>query len=208
MAQITTKPTTMGAKTKEEIKIIQTYFFPEKGCLGPKEMTDAEYDNLLKTRIQKLNIKQKALNKLGIDESEVNEIEPVVFEGFNYSGNYMLKGIRSSKYEITWLFFSDKEMYMYNYIFDMISSSISERTEEYFYKDITNFSSMTESIEYQYLGKGSGCGNSTKWEKGSLDSSKFSIIVPGDKFSCSMLNTPDFERKIQGMKQKLREKKN
>ena len=40
-----------------------------------------------------------------------------------------------------------------------------------------------------------------------MDRNDFAIIVPGDKFYCSMEQNDYTERVIQGMKAKLREKK-
>ena len=40
-----------------------------------------------------------------------------------------------------------------------------------------------------------------------VDSNRFALTVPGDKFYCSMEQNDYTERAIQGMKAKLREKK-
>ena len=79
----------------------------------------------------------------------------------------------------------------------MTDDSKKENTEEYFYKDITNFSTTTVSVEY----------NDNKGRKQTQDLSKFAIVVPGDKMYCAIGGSEDVERSIQAMKQKLREKK-
>ena len=180
MGLITTKPLKEG-KTNEQWKYIEKYFFSMGGCLKPS-MTDDEYFADVQKRKNSLNLKQRALNKLGIDESDVQEVAPVEFAGFNFSGDYMAKSWCSSKYETTWLFFGDNQIYMYNYIFDMTSNYKQERTEEYFYKDVTNFSSTLESVEIRIPPKYGCLGQ--KSALGSLDTSQFSIVVPGDKFTC------------------------
>ena len=169
-------------------------------------MSDEDYDSQVVAKQQALNLKKKALKKLGIDESDVQEVSPVEFVGFNYDGDYMATKFYSSKYETTWLFFSENQIFMYNYIFDMTSQSKWERTEEYFYKDITKFSSSAESVEFVLIGK--GCLGENTYSKGSYDISRFSIVVPGEKFTCATQGSDEIERTIQGLKQKLREKKN
>ena len=55
--------------------------FPKAGFLC-KRITDAEYDNIVSSATKQSNFKQKALDKIGLDETQVNEIEPVNFEGW------------------------------------------------------------------------------------------------------------------------------
>lgn len=46
------------------------------GCLTFGKMTDADYDNLVASTRDSLNLKQRALNKIGVDEDQLKEIEP------------------------------------------------------------------------------------------------------------------------------------
>ena len=73
----------------------------------------------------------------------------------------------------------------------------NESTDEFFYKDVTSFStsSVTETAH--------GLGD----KKFEVESNKFSMVVPGDKLYVSMDGVADSESIIQAMKQKLREKK-
>ena len=213
---ITEKPAREG-KTSEQWEYIDKFFFYQNGCLK-KEMQASEYLNRVIKKQQSLNLKQKALDKLGIDESDImdrrpseykgksfTEVEPVEFTGFSFTGEYMAKGGLSSKYETTWVFFGEKQVYVYNYIFDMTGNAKYERTEEYFYKDITNFSSSTETVEIAVPNK--GCMKN-QVSIGTTDITRFCIVVPGERFSCATQGTAEVEAHIQAMKQKLREKKN
>ena len=85
----------------------------------------------------------------------------------------------------------------------MTSDAKKEKTEEYFYKDITNFSTSSETTEATKL---SGC-KGDKVTKIQREYSRFSLVVPGDKFSCSTSGVADADRSVSAMKQKLREKK-
>lgn len=183
------------------------YFFGKGGFLT-KRITDAEYDNIVVSTIKDSNFKQKALAKIGLDESQVNEIEPVNFEGWLFGKNvgwakYGLDNkARSSAYQITWLFFSSSQVYIYKQTINFDKDDKKVATEEYFYKDITNFSTVTDTIEQSFWNN-----NLKKYEVKNVDSNDFAITVPGDKFYCSMEQNDYTERAIQGMKAKLREKK-
>ena len=95
---------------------------------------------------------------------------------------------------------------MYQYTFNMDEDGKKESTEEYFYKDITNFSTASDTVEKEVLEKVSCKGEATYTRK-NVDSNRFAMVVPGDKFYCSMEQSDYTERAIQGMKAKLREKK-
>lgn len=192
----------LKGKTAEQKKVIT--YFNATGCLSGK-IKDEAYDELVKQKLNSLNVKQRALAKIGLDEDELKEIPPVYFHGWEYDAKphptYSCIGndgrSRASKYSATYLFFSDTQVYMYSIVFDMASDSKSERTEEYFYKDITNFSTSSDSIEIM----------STKGKR-QVETNRFSLIVPGDKFYCSTTGVSDVDQVISAMKQKLREKKN
>lgn len=199
-------------RTPQQKQVID-YFFMKGGCMK-RTISDSEYDSLIMDKLNSINFKQKALSRLGIDESEVQEIEPVHFESFYFShdGKTMSRlgkdNIwRSSGYQVTWLFFSDTQVYIYQYTFNMDEDGQKERTEEYFYRDVTNFSAVTETEEDVVADKVS-CSGKTTYVRKNITYDSMSVIVPGDKFSCSMTRSPYTERAIQGMKAKLREKKN
>jgi len=189
--------------TAEQKKAIG-YFNPKGGCPGGciealTGMKDADYEQMVVAKLNSLNLKQKAIAKIGLDEDQLKEIPPIFFHGYHFidknNPSYRLgkdNRVRSSKYDATWLFFSGTQVYMYQYIFDMLEDWRKESTEEYFYKDITNFSTATETVSVN--GK-------------SVTVNQFQLVVPGDKFYCSTTGVPDADRAINAMKQKLREKK-
>ena len=192
-------------RNEDQKKVIR-YFCNDDGCFS-KRMKDEEYDAMVQAVLGSMDFRQKALNKIGLDESEVSEIEPVHFEGWVFGKNsYARLGkdnlYRSSAYQVSWLFFSSTQVYLYQYTFNMDEDGKKEATEEYFYKDITNFSTSSDTVETPIY--------DPKAEKDKLinvDSNRFALTVPGDKFYCSMEQNDYTERAIQGMKAKLREKK-
>lgn len=94
-------------RTEEQKKVIR-YFLGGGGCLS-KTMSDEEYEAAVMAKARSMDFKQKALNKIGLDESQVNEIEPVHFEGyyFDEKKTYAKWGKdrkwRSSAYQISWI---------------------------------------------------------------------------------------------------------
>lgn len=190
-----------------EQKKVLTKYFCVSGCLGSLgAMKDADYDAMVDEKVKSLNLKQRALNKIGLDESEVSEIAPVNFYGWSKAsdGKYCAKmGVdgeyRSSRYQVSYLFFSSTQVHLYSYTVDMLFNKTSETSEEYFYKDITNFTTVSESEEYK----------DAKGKTYTANESFFQIVVPGDKMrlAISGMNMEEVERSLQAMKQKLREKK-
>lgn len=192
----------------EDQKAVIRYFCNEEACLSKKPMTDAEYDAMVKAILSKNDYRAKALAKIGLDEDQVKEIEPVHFEGFQFDKNSFSKQgkdgkYRSSKYQVSWLFFSATQVYLYQNTFNLDEDGKKESTEEYFYKDITNFSTSTDTVETPMFDK-----KENKTILKNVDSNRFALVVPGDKFYCSMEQNDYTESAIQGMKAMLREKKN
>lgn len=187
-------------KNEEQIRVIE-YFLKQEGCLS-KNMTDEEYLTLVRKKRDSLNLKQKALSKIGLDEDELQEIPPIMFEGFTFKNAWSKRRANgnwvSSAYQVSWLFFSATEVYIYQYTMNMDEDKKSESTEEYFYRDVTSFNTRTETEN----------AKDTSGNKIEVESNKFAIIVPGATLCVALDDTSgDFETAIQGMKQKLREKK-
>ena len=192
----------------DDQKAVIRYFCNEPACLSKKPMTDEEYDSMVLKVLNSNDYKQKALGKIGLDEDQVQEIEPVHFEGYQFDKQSLTKlgkdgKYRSSKYQVSWLFFSATQVYLYQNTFNMDEDGKKESTEEYFYRDITNFSTSSDTVETPFY-------DAQKDEPflKNVDSNRFAITVPGDKFYCSLEQNDYTERAIQGMKAMLREKKN
>ena len=186
-------------KSAEQVKVIE-YFCKQEGCLS-KNMSDDEYSQMVIKKRDSLNLRQKALNKIGLDEDEVSEIPPAVFEGYVFKNAFAKKRANgnwvSSAYQVAWLFFSSTQIYVYRYTFNMDEDKKTESTDEFFYKDVTSFSTSSETETAHGLGD-------SKFE---VETNKFKMVVPGDKIFVSMDGVSDSEAIIQAMKQKLREKK-
>jgi hypothetical protein len=176
------------------------YFTKEGGCFGGPISHD-DYLQLVKSRRDSLQLKKRALEKIGLDEDQVNEIPPAYFEGYVLKDAWAKKTDKgtwvSSAYQVSWVFFGSEQIYLFSHTFHMDEDKKTERTDEFFYKDVTSFSTTTENENIKTLGD-------TKQE---VESQRFAMVVPGDKLYMSMDGCPDAEQTIQAMKQKLREKK-
>lgn len=172
-------------------------YFKREGC-GAKTITDAQYYDIVASERSRYNSMQKALDKIGLDSDEVREIPPVYFEGFRGENAYTKQTANgrwvSTTYEIAWLFFSDSQVHVYRRRFNLDDDYTTEITDEYFYKDITAFTTISEE-EVDKDGK-------------RIPTTTFRMRGAGIEFECSLSEVKDFETAIRGMKQKLREKKN
>lgn len=207
--------TLLNGKTPEQQAIIKFFYGAKGGCLSSdKGMTVEEYRKKVRERIASLNTKEMALRKLGIEEEEVKEIAPVTFEGYIFNDkvdNLVARATAntwvSSEYMITWLFFGEREVFIYQYSFSMTSDSKKENTMQYFYQDITNFTASSETYQ-KIIAEPSGCMGSAQYMQVSANSDEFKIVVPGDTLRCSMTPTDFTDAAIRGMRNKLREMKN
>lgn len=184
--------------TPEQKKAI-LYLLPKTGCLSfIRKVSDSDYDALVKRLVDSANTYKRAIDKIGMDEDDLKEIPPVTLVGYE-DGDYQrgtdYNAFRSNKYSVTHLFFSDQQVFMYQIILNTIKGDRKERTEEYFYKDITNFSTSTDSIQVKY----------SNGKSDQIEVQRFSLIVPGDKFTCATFG--DIDQQVKAMKNKLREKK-
>jgi len=213
--------------TTEEKQVFH-YFVDDEdkgGCKLFKSKTDTisddEYDNISTAKLNDFGSKTRALNKLGVDETQVNEVEPIRFHGFekrsrrlndNYAAKIGKDGRwRSTVCSVTWLFFGNDEVFIYSGKFDLLTGSKREVTDEYFYKDITNFTTLVETEQtVDTLTSQSGClkkKTSTDYDRKLTDHDVFSLTVPDDTFTCSVSGVANAKQIIDGLKQKLREKK-
>jgi hypothetical protein len=193
--------------------IFNKYFGYESmrfGCNG-NTITDGAFDSIVFNYYKQLNMKQKALGKIGIDESQVGEIEPVSFVWYSFTSKSLKRfqlgedgRWRTNVLEITWLFFSDTQIFTYKYEYPLNEGNRKEITQEYFYKDVTNFTSVSEEGDIEIEVESD---NGAKKEKATKTYDTFKIVVPGESFLCSIKNDEEANARIMGMKAKLREKK-
>ena len=213
-----------------------------------RKISNATFDSLLNSKADELalRVEERALKVHGMDATEVNEIPPILAEGY-YSGSLYFKickdlTFRASEYQMTYLMFSDKQMYAYSYIFDLTSADTAETTKEYFYEDITNVEATKIQIDFpaprpsEYIIGGIACiiigilmmilslksvyllflgfpilvvgvivTAFLGYARHVVDNLVLKLTVPGDNFVCAM--SLDNMEAIQGMKAKIREKK-
>ena len=202
-------------KTKEQKKIID-FFYKEDACCGlikgsPIKMD--EYRGMVAAKADSFDHKRRAMAMIGLDESQISEIAPIVFSDFKYRGEGVEIKVEdgeavSTHYCVTWIFFSDVQMYTYSLTFSMISDDVIEFTNDFFYTDVTCLRTQHELCEKIDLTNGCGCiPGQTDAEKNNYIVDSLEIIVPGATYSFSLRNTGGVERSIQAAKAMVREKK-
>lgn len=203
----------LRGKNSEQQAVIKFFYGASGGCMS-SGMTVEEYMQKVRARRDSLDTKSMALRKLGIDEEEVQEIAPVTFEGYVFNDkvdNLVARATTnswvSSEYMITWLFFGEREVFIYQYSFSMTSDSKKENTMQYFYQDVTNFTASSETYQ-KLVAESSGCMGGAQYMQASANADEFKIVVPGDTLRCSMTPTDSTDAAIRGMRNKLREMKN
>ena len=182
------------------------------GCLGSGSgMTMQAYIELVQRKCKAMNLEQKALKKIGLDPSEVQEIPPIVLSSFVYDDDCLIRVdgniAVSSQYSVTWIFFSATQMYTYQYIFDTTSDNTWEITKDFFYTDVTCFSTEQAIKEKIDITAGKGCLSSESVAKNHYVVDTLELIVPGANYSFSLRNSETIEQSIQAAKAMIREKK-
>lgn len=207
-----------NGKTIDQQNAIDFFMLDTSGCgcmgCGSKgtKMTMGEYQQLVSNRLYNLNLKQKAMDKIGLDESEIQEIPPIVLSGYVFEGDDVMVNVIdgvavSSRFSVSWIFFSATQLYAYTYTFETISDNTWEKTQDFFYQDITCFTTVqkiVEKIDYSIVGCIKKGENAVK-NNYVVDS--LEIIVPGTSFSFAMRNNPTLEQSLQAAKAMLRERK-
>lgn len=178
--------------------------FNGTGCLASLgAMKPGEYYNYVQDKIRSLNVEAKALKKLGIEKSEVSEVEPLIVWGFappktKIENYYESEGtVLSPDVQATCMFFSDNRVYLYCYSFSTLTSAQKETADEFTYRDIVNISTIEESDEVSY----------GKKKKKTITYTLLALSVPGEKMRFGCRNDSDTERMVKAAKQKIREMK-
>ena len=226
-------------KRPDQCKCIDYLYTPDeaakKGCLGKKKKKKKggclskevawdmdDYIAYVQNTVNNLGLKQRAIQKIGLDESEISEIPPVTLYSFIYKGDDVaikseetnVQGIWrnvSNKYSVTWIFFSATQIYTHTYQFDTTSDNVVETTKDFFYKDITCIRTEHEVVE-KIIERKEGCGclkkKESKFYHNNQDYDTLAITVPNDGYTFWCKTNDTIEQSIQAAKAMIREKKN
>lgn len=182
--------------TNKERKVLK--YFLKQGCCSFGGLRDEDYLRYVRKRVENETSEEKALSKLNIIRDQVNEIEPVHFGGWKYGGALVKRRSNgeyiSTSYQDSWLFFSDQQIFLYQYTFSTIDDRKFHSTNEYFYRDITSFSTVVKTER-------------TRGDD-SIDTMMFQLVVPGDHLAIAYTNVDERDDKIiRGVVSMLRDKK-
>ncbi len=207
-------------KTNDQKDVIDFFLSDaSSGCgclkLGKSTMTIDQYIAKVNERISSLNLKARALEKLGLDESQVADVNPICLYDFVYDTNnndlywkYADGKVVTSQFSVTWIFFSATQMYTYNFVCDMKSDDTTEYMKEFFLQDVTAFETESDLVEKIDTSIVSGCIKSKESiSKNNYTIDWFRVTVPGSQFSISMRNAGDQAQSVQAAKALLRDRK-
>ena len=130
--------------------LIPLVFFVTPGALAVifniphRTISDFEYDASVEGYA--FTLRQRALDALGIDKSEVKEAVPVILVGYDFEGADRVKQggdgkWRSSICKVITMFFSRDKLYSYTMTFLTTKTGENEETNVFPYKDIVSVSS-------------------------------------------------------------------
>ncbi len=173
----------------------------QKGSCPKDSDIDAELFNYLANQ----NLKSKALDKLGLDESEIMEIAPVYFDGYHFENVNEVKigkdkKARSSQGRAVCFFFTKNEVYCYTYTVSLIENFTSEDTDTYFYSDIVSVATTTAN------GTINSIKTSVKPQSYQYDCFKLTT-TGGTSMQAGLRDKAGAERSINGMRNLIKEKK-
>ena len=208
-------------KSDNQCKCIDFFLAPEAndkkgcGCFKPKEWTIDDYCAHVQNIVDGLNLKQRAIEKIGLDESQISEIPPIHLASFARGNDLYIKTNEdyskyvTNKYSVTWIFFSATQLYTYTYIFDTTSDNTVEYTRDFFYSDITCIRTEHEVEEAIYEAQQMGClkKKDSKFIHNNRHWDTLQITVPNDSYSFCCRTTDTLEQSIQAAKAMIREKK-
>ena len=145
----------------------------------------------------------KALKKTGFDETQVGAAagtrDPIYFRGQDYSKKAMWRKYEDGTYltsiqTYSAILFTVDQVVVYTFVQDFRNDTHKERTEEYFYKDITNVKTSDEEF--------------TSPDGITQNVNKVVIAAAGGSLDiCLYSLTDEVEESIQAMKQLIRQKK-
>lgn len=153
-------------------------------------ISDEELDVIMKNHVINLGLVQNGLDSLMLDESQISELPPVCLDNYYFDENnenlFVVRGkdgvIRTSCYQANCLYFTAKQLCIYQYTLDL-SNGINpqgSKTKEYFWKDISEFS--FENLNS--MGNGQKC---------------FVIKTSGGEYYCVYKESPETTRALKGM---------
>lgn len=190
------------------------YLLGEGGCSKLGAMSESEFDKLVKEKANSTNFRERALQVIGLDESQVQEIEPIRFEGYDFDTDDVMlwregkdHNWRTPKYHVSMIFCTDTQVFVYTYLFSLISYEKEEFVHEFFYSDITHLSTGVETREKILKKKGCFLLN-RGFNIQSVLFNNFQLSAKGADYSTSITYDQNIERAINGLKTKIREKKN
>ncbi len=174
-----------------------------KHVTEPKRvLSNEEYMELVRQRIEAMDVVSLGMERLGIDPEQVKEVSPIILTdkvvadmSLRYFDNATAT-LYSSTHHVTLLYFTDEELFVYKLQFDMCCDKQEEWASEFFYQDICDVSSY---VVRNIVNEGS-----YRYEYSAVS---FEVIASNSKIGFTIDGDNENISSIQAMKQKVRARK-
>ena len=161
-------------------------------------LSGSSYDALVKNKISSLGSNPREY--VGLDSSEVEEIAPIVVEGYKFNGASKIRKDnkdalwRSDLYERAIIFFTLNEVHIYKAILNTLTEKITETTDVLFYEDIVSVSTKNEVFR-------TNNGNTIEYITFNL------VSKGGNSMNIAIDNNKNVHNSINAMRAMIKEKK-
>ena len=175
--------------------------------------SDEEIDSQAKEFMSQL--RTKALNKLGLEEEEVSIATPIEVWGYSFGKSQLGDKVnqslldvegkdgywRSPEVVLSAFYFSENTVHYYRWVASLVSDSFHENTDEIYYKDIVSVKMASEQSPVY-----DKAGQEIPGKVAHFDS--FAIRnMGGESISCTVRDSNEAERAVNGMRALLKQKK-
>ena len=222
-----------GNKTLSQEDRVIDYFSKHADIPGRRSSMknatkDEEFDAIVANSISKDEVRIRAVAELGLDESQLIEIEPIYFDNYYYGTPedvedvleifYNVKltlndlsdktqrkklkevdviigtgkdgKLRSSVYQVTWLFSTQNQICIYQEVIRLHNKETEKITRQFLWRNIVSITGSQSTLRVKEV--------TERYDT-------FRIVVPGDEFTCSMFASEYTRRSINAIRQKLTE---
>lgn len=179
---------------------------------------DSQIDSWLEEDLKILN--KKALNKLGVDESEVvgDAVEITGPRVYNLGGAgwAFKKGndniLRFTPVDVCLINFTQNQLVSYTCALDLTTgNSLNESTDEYFYKDVVSVATKTESKTSNINGQNVQLNAAETFSLTTSGGTSISVVLSDpsliEQMGGGQIPTTRAEKAINNIRKMLREKK-
>jgi hypothetical protein len=190
------------------------YFFPNETGFFSTVIKDSAFDALVDMEVAGVR-GADAIEYLGLDPEQVDEISPVRSRNLHAApdGDCLTRvgkdgRVRASRHTVTWLLFSSSHLFCYSHVFSMVDDARIVSTGEYAYSDISEFSTVTTTLDTPAAPKKEGFFRRLfGFGRSPGHSETLCMTLPSGRLELTVDSTEGNRRSIKALRHRLREEK-